>query len=206
MINPNSQNESVSVPTIPQAPLKPTPKEKEGGFWKETFRFALLVLFVVVPIRFFIAQPFVVNGASMSPTFTSGDYIIVDKISYNFQKPTRGDVVVFKYPLDPERDFIKRIIGLPNESIEINGATISIFNESNPNGINLDEKYLETKGAYGNSKNILGPEEYFVLGDNRSMSSDSRTWGSVPEKLIIGKAFLRLYPLHNISVFPGKIK
>lgn len=144
---------------------------KKENSWLDLIRFTLIAVSIVIPIRLWIAQPFIVSGASMEPTFDHGDYLIIDEFSYHFQKPQKDDVIVFRYPLDPKKFFIKRVIGLPGETIEVDGQTVT-----------------------------LAEGEYFVMGDNRSASSDSRVWGIVPEKLVIGRALLRLWPVNKAAV------
>ncbi|NCU28063.1 MAG: signal peptidase I [Candidatus Moranbacteria bacterium] len=168
-------------------------------------KYVVIAILIVIPIRIFIAQPFVVSGESMFPTFLDGDYLIVDEVSYHTGEPERGDVVIFKYPLDPKRFFIKRIIGLPNESIEVKDGIITIKNTSNPQGFTYPEPYLKQDFKDTFSYQTAN-DEYFVLGDNRARSSDSRYWGSLPKNLIIGRAFVRLLPLKDISYLPGNIK
>jgi len=172
----------------------------------EIIRFSIIALLIVVPIRMFIAQPFIVSGASMEQTFHTGEYLIVDQVSYYLQEPARGEVIVFRYPKEPSKFFIKRIIGLPGETVDINGSTVSITNEDHPEGFILDETYIKSmeKGTVLNEP--LGPREYFVMGDNRDESSDSRIWGVLQEERIIGRAFLRLFPPQEIGVFPGAIE
>ena len=170
----------------------------------ELVRFTFLVLIVVIPIRMFIAQPFIVSGQSMLPTFENGDYLIVDELSYRYSEPERGEVVVFKLPSDQKRFLIKRIIGLPGEVIVINGSRVSITKENNE-VIQLDENYInENFSAYGTWE--LQENEYFVMGDNRNNSSDSRSWGVLDEELIVGKTFLRLFPFTHFAVKPGQIE
>ena len=175
---------------------------KEG--W-DLLKFAVIALLIVIPIRMFIAQPFVVSGESMFPTFHDGEYLIVDELSYNLGRPSRGDVVVFHYPGDPKRFFIKRIIGLPNEKISINNGTVNIFNLENPNGFTLTEPYINESF---NTTEIYqtGEKEYFVMGDNRNRSSDSRSWGLLSSKLMVGRAYLRLLPIKEIDYLPGYYK
>lgn len=165
-------------------------------------KFAIIAAVIVIPIRMFIAQPFVVNGESMYPTFNDKEYLIVDEISYIINGADRGDVVIFKYPKDTSRFFIKRIIGMPNEKISIEKGEITIFNEENKNGFKLDEPYINEKFETSETY-ITGDDEYFVMGDNRNRSSDSRIWGILPQKLMIGRAYLRLLPIKNISYLPG---
>jgi len=188
--------------------------KKEGDFTKtkkflteawDLVKFAIIALAIVVPVRMFIAQPFVVSGESMFPTFNDGQYLIIDEISYILGTPHRGDVVIFRYPNDTKRFFIKRIIGMPNEKIIINNGEVIIVNKENKDGFILKEPYLneffDTTINYETKDN-----EYFVMGDNRNKSSDSRTWGKLPEKLIIGRAYLRLLPFKEISHLPGNYK
>ncbi len=175
--------------------------ENKENFIIETLKFSLIAILIVLPFRIFIAQPFLVSGASMSPNFETGHYLIVDQLSYNFTEPARGEVIVFKYPGDHKKFFIKRIIGLPNETVLIKSSKIFIKNEENPNGFELKEPYIKNLGN-NESEMSLGEDEYFVMGDNRPASSDSRTWGSLPKDLIIGRAFLRLFPFNQIEFFP----
>lgn len=179
----------------------PTNKE---SFW-ELVRFTVLAILIVIPIRVFIAQPFVVSGSSMVPTFHNAEYLIVDEISYRFKDPERNDVVIFRYPNDTKKFFIKRVIGLPNEIIDIKGSTVTITNSENKNGFVLSEPYV---GSISNNNTHfeLKDGEYFVMGDNRMQSSDSRYWGAVKEELIIGKAFLRLLPINKVDILPGEYK
>jgi len=172
------------------------------SFIWEIVKFSILAAIIVLPIRAFIAQPFIVNGRSMDPTFATGQYLIVDELSYRFKEPKRGDVIVLRYPRNPSKFFIKRIVGLPNETIEIKEGIVRIKTKTNPDGFQLTEPYVEFKKNDTITKE-LDNTEYFVMGDNRAESLDSRAWGSVPEKLIIGKAFLRLFPIASADVMPG---
>jgi len=174
------------------------------SFW-ELVRFALIAIIIVVPIRMFIAEPFVVSGSSMSPTFEDANYLIVDKLSYKMSNPERDDVVIFRYPKDQEKLFIKRVIGLPNETVDINGSSVTITKKNSKESLTLIEPYV--KNSANNTTHIeLKDDEYFVLGDNRSGSSDSRYWGAVKRKLMVGRVLLRLLPINKISVFPGYYK
>jgi signal peptidase I len=185
-------------------PTKSRLRKHADSAW-DFIKFAAIALAIVVPIRMFIAQPFVVSGESMVPTFQDGQYLIVDEISYITLGPHRGDVVIFKYPNDTTRFFIKRIIGLPNETIDIKGDVVKIMNKENPEGFTLTENYVnENFSATGTYK--TGPNEYFVMGDNRNRSSDSRTWGVLPRKLMIGRAYLRLLPFKDVAYLPGAMK
>ena len=180
--------------------MEETNKPNQG--W-ELFRFAVIAFFVILFTRLFIAQPFIVSGPSMSPTFENADYLIIDEISYYLNEPKRYDVVVFRYPKDTKKFFIKRIIGLPNEVLEIEGSKVTVINSEYPQGLTLDDSFVENKSE--NSMSIkLREDEYFVMGDNRSASSDSRYWGPVTRNLVVGKAFARLWPIKNMEIYPGK--
>lgn len=160
---------------------------------------------IVFPIRAYVAQPFFVRGDSMAPNFHDGEYLIIDELSYNtgLRSPRRGDVVVFRYPRDPSQYYIKRIIGLPGEKIVINNNKIVIYNDQFPGGLQLNEQqYLPaTDYTAGDVSAALKENQFFVLGDNREHSSDSRLWGTVSRELIIGRAWLRLYPVAKAATF-----
>ncbi|MCR4334692.1 MAG: signal peptidase I [Patescibacteria group bacterium] len=177
--------------------------ENKSQFLKEVIQFVLIVLIVVLPIRFFIAQPFVVSGESMDSTFNNGNYLIVDELSYRFSNPKRGDVVIFKYPYDQKRYLIKRLIGLPLETVKMKSGIITIENQDGE--FVLSEPYIDSKNnlLYGDLEVILQDDEYFVLGDNRIASSDSRIWGNLSKNLIIGRPIIRLFPFNSIEVLPG---
>ncbi len=164
------------------------------SFSWEISKIIIFALLIVAPVRYFLFQPFIVKGASMESNFYSGDYLIIDEISYRFEKPERGDVIVFRYPKDPSQRFIKRIIGLPNETVEINNEEIIIQTTDGITQILDESKYLSSRPLLGMDTVKLNPNEYFVLGDNRQYSSDSRIWGPVDKKYIIGKVFLRVFP------------
>lgn len=182
----------------------PMPEEKSENFFTELLKFALIAVVVVVPIRLFIAQPFIVSGASMYPTFENGEYLIVDELSYHLGDPSRGDVIIFRYPRNPTEFFIKRVIGLPGETVRIQRGAVSV-ETTNGEVLNIAEPYVVNEGNGGNLSVTLTEEEYFVLGDNRPESSDSRVWGTLPRENIVGRAFVRLLPLQQFSVFPGSV-
>jgi len=168
----------------------------------ETAQVIIVSLVIVFLVRTYLVQPFLVKGASMEPTFQDGNYLIIDEISYRVHPPQRGAVIVFKYPKDPQQYFIKRIIGLPNERLEIKDQKLTVFNDQNPNGMTLDETYLLSGDITKGDETIqLNSNEYFVLGDNRPASSDSRYWGPVASDLIVGKVWLRAWPLNEVSVY-----
>ena len=172
------------------------------GLLKDLFTLALLIVIVVIPIRLFFASPFVVDGESMHPTFENLDYLIVDELVYDFSSPARGDVVVFRYPLNPSVFYIKRIIGLPGETVSINRGQVTI---TKPDGteLTLAEPYVVNEDATYSKSVTLGRNEYFVMGDNRPNSSDSRVWGPLPAKNIIGRVDLRILPLVHAGFSPG---
>ncbi len=172
--------------------------------------YTLVALAVALFIRFFIAAPYVVSGASMEPVFDNWHYLIVDRVSYRLSDPQRGDVVVFNMPGDSGRALIKRIIGLPGETIILfgDGPGVTIINEEHPEGLTIDEPYLDPTNLGGatDMRVNLGANQYFVLGDNRRVSSDSRIWGALPRQDIVGRALLRLYPLDKLGVLPGEVR
>lgn len=171
----------------------------------EIVRFSLIAILIVIPIRMFIAQPFIVSGASMDDTFHSGEYLIVDQLSYYFKQPTRGDVIVFRYPRDPSKFFIKRVIGLPGDTITIESAQVRITNTDHPDGFILEEPYIKSMASAPRMTEILGDREYFVMGDNRDQSSDSRSWGVLQEERIVGRALVRLFPPTETGYLPGSV-
>lgn len=176
-----------------------------GGAVREILTFIVLAVVIVVPIRFFIAQPFVVEGESMHPTFESGDYLVVDELTYHLSEPKRGDVVIFRYPGDPSVFYIKRIIGLPGETVHVDHGKTSISKKDGSTVI-LNETYVVAEDATYTLDSTLGNDQYFVMGDNRPRSSDSRVWGPLPRGDMVGRAFIRLLPVTGIGMLPGAIK
>jgi len=178
---------------------------RAGEFWGfiwETAKIIIISLAIIVPVRYYLVQPFFVKGASMEDNFHDGDYLLIDEISYRFNPPIRGDVVVFRYPENPSQFFIKRIIALPGETIQIKDNKVFIYNSDSPKGIVLGELYLSSgQQTSGEHFVKLDNSEYFVLGDNRLQSSDSRRWGTLDKKFITGKAFIRLWPFNKITKF-----
>lgn len=172
------------------------------GLLKDLFTLVFLIVVVVIPIRTFIASPFIVDGDSMHPTFENLDYLIIDELIYNFKTPSRGEVIVFRYPNNPSVFYIKRVIGLPNETVSINRGAVTITTADGEK-ITLAEPYIVNEDATYTKNISLYPEEYFVMGDNRPNSSDSRIWGPLPKKDIIGRVDLRLLPIKNMGFSPG---
>ena len=175
-------------------------KNSNSNFWLDLGKLFLLSLVIVIPFRLYIAQPFIVDGASMDPTFKNGQYLIVDEVTYHFDDPERGSVLIFRYPRDPSKFFIKRVIGLPGDTLLIRNGEVTIKNVEYPEGMTLREPYVKfTKND--NLTITLGSNEYFVMGDNRLGSADSRIWGPVERENIIGRPFIRFYPF---DIFPGQ--
>lgn len=169
------------------------------GLW-EILEVVLIASITVFLIRTFLVQPFLVSGASMEPNFSDGNYLLVDEITYRLREPERGEVIVFRYPLDKSLFFIKRIIGLPGERVVAENGEIRIF--AGAEEINLDEHYLPPGLKANDTFDIkLGAEQYFVLGDNRYHSFDSRNWGAIGRKDIVGLTRLRVLPVTEFNLF-----
>ena len=167
--------------------------------------YTIVAVGLALLIRFFIAAPYIVSGASMEPTFYNYHYLIIDRVSYRLGEPQRGDVIVFDLPQDTSRALIKRVIGLPGETVVVKGSTVSIKNAANPEGFTLSEPYLDPNdfGGISDITVTLDEGQFFVLGDNRRVSADSRVWGTLPREDIVGRVFLRLYPFTQLGIFPG---
>lgn len=171
------------------------------GSVKEFVKFLVIASAIALPVRYFVAQPFIVRGASMHPTFETNEYLIIDELSYFFREPERGEVVVFRYPFDPRQYFIKRIIGLPGERVEIADGVVRITSDGSSKGEPLEEFYLpDGVRTDGDVSVILNAGDYFVLGDNRSQSSDGRIWGALPRGLIVGRAIFRAWPVSRFGL------
>lgn len=173
----------------------------------EIIKFLAPIVIVVFVVRTYIAQPFIVDGESMAPNFHTGHYLIIDEISYRFHEPKRGDVIVLKYPLDTSRYFLKRIVGIPGDRVIIKDGKVTIANAEYPKGYVVNEPYHnQVTFPAGQFKDVtLGEDEYFAMGDNRAGSSDSRSWGILPRKDIVGRASLRLFPIKQAGVTPASI-
>jgi signal peptidase I len=179
----------------------------------EVFEIALVAVGAVYVVRTFLIQPFLVSGSSMVPNFQDGNYVLVDELTYHIRQPERGDVVVFHDPQDWSTYFIKRVIGLPGEKLVINKNVITVFNAAHPDGLALDESYLPS-GTPISSDNCDGGDvisgvctytiassTYLTLGDNRPESYDSRSWGPLPAKNIVGLVRVRLWPIDEVTAF-----
>lgn len=190
-----------------------------GSFLLEIVKVFVLALVIITPIRIFLFQPFFVQGASMEPNFKDGQYLIINELGYketdiglgdkqmfsvgSFKELKRGDVVVFRYPKDPKQFFIKRVVALPGEKIKTSENKVYIFNKENPEGFVLDESDYLSKGIItpGDVIQQLNENEYFVMGDNRSYSHDSRAWGPLDKEFIVGKVLLRAWPFNEAAVY-----
>ena len=171
-------------------------------FAGELIHVVVISLAIIIPIRYFLIQPFYVNGASMEPSFYDHEYLIIDEISYRFGDPTRGDIIVFRYPNDPSQFFIKRIIGLPGERVVIGGGVVRIYAPGDAQGQVLNESsYLGMAATAGTKDITLGEDEYFLMGDNRAASLDSRVFGPVPREFIVGRVWFRGWPPEKIHFF-----
>jgi len=194
--------------------------EQNESFWSVMFRYlkrylagaglallefikvAVLAGITIALVRYFLFKPFYVKGASMEPNFFDHEYLIIDELSYRFHNPSRGDVIVFRYPNNPKEYFLKRIVGLPGERIKIAANQITIYNESNPEGLVLEEKYLSDDILTEGEKIVsLNNNQFYVMGDNRPNSFDSRRFGPVDANLIVGRTWLRGWPLNRLQIF-----
>jgi len=198
-------DDDVYAPSVDYNNLPNTPgvKHPQGiGAHIVDFIQTLVVFGAIFAIIYlFIAQPHKVSGTSMVPTFHHGDYILTDKISYRFNKPKRGDVIVLKNPRDESQDFIKRIIGLPGDTVRVENDRVYV------NGNLLEEKYLPAgrptaAGSFFHEGEDIkvAQDHYIVFGDNREHSSDSREWGPITSEEIIGRVFFRYWPLNSFGI------
>lgn len=169
-------------------------------FVAEIVQIAVLALAIILPVRYFLIQPFVVKGASMEPNFYDSEYLIIDELTFHFRNPERGEIVVFRPPQHTDQYYIKRVIGLPGETVEIRNGVITIYNAENPNGFALTETYI-SEVTEGRDRRTLGPDEYYVMGDNRDASLDSRYFGAVPRDNLVGRVWVRGLPLDRASTF-----
>ena len=180
------------------------PRAKAASFLFELIQVAAISLAIILPVRYYLVQPFYVKGASMEPNFYDHEYLIIDELSYRFHEPIRGDIVVFRYPHDPSQYFIKRVIGLPGETVEFKDGKVKVYNDTHPNGLVLNEMiYLDQDfTAAGSEKTFtIKPHEYFLMGDNRAASLDSRYFGPVDRAAIVGRVWVRGYPFDRWQHF-----
>ena len=194
---------------LEKAPISQDGKWKSIG--KELLIFALFAVGIVLPFRMYIAEPYLVDGRSMDPTFATGDYLIVDKISDRNGTPARNSVVIFNATNagNPKTNFIKRIIGLPGETIIMNDNIVTIVNKEHPLGFNPDQSYVthfcEATNCIKSFEKTLGNDEYFVMGDNRAESFDSRYWGPLSKQYVLGKPIVRLFGVQGWGRIPVPI-
>lgn len=188
--------------------LKPfawwTEPNAQGGktLARELVEFALLVVLVVLPFRYFVAEPYIVSGVSMSDTFETGHYLIINKFWHKLSDPHRGDVLVFRSPVEPDKYYIKRVIALPGETITINRSTVTI-QTADGETMTLEEPYTSNP-TFADIDVTLTEGEYFMMGDNRAQSFDSRAWGPLDESLIRGEPVMRLFPFAEVHTMPGR--
>lgn len=193
-------------PIINQEPGDEVPEVREigligkiGSFLLEFVKIAVLAGITIGLVRYFLFKPFYVKGQSMEPSFEERDYLIIDELSYRFREPQRGDVVVFHY--QPTNDyFLKRIIGLPGERLKIDGNKVVVYNDAHPQGKVLPEAYL-TEPTTGSINITLGQDQYFVMGDNRDASFDSRRFGAIDREDIVGRVWVRGWPFSRVTTF-----
>ncbi|MDO8626558.1 MAG: signal peptidase I [Candidatus Magasanikbacteria bacterium] len=168
----------------------------------EFLKVAIIAGVTIVAVRYFLFKPFYVKGASMEPNFYDHEYLIIDELTYRFDEPARGDVVVFRYPENPKEYFLKRIVGLPGERIKVSAGKVTAYNTAHPEGVEIQESYLpDNLITIGEKFWVLGDNQYFVLGDNRMNSFDSRRFGPVDRNALVGRAWLRGWPLPRIQKF-----
>lgn len=189
-------------------------ENKDGKNLRKTFflfvfdliKLVALAFIIVWPIHRFVFQPFYVSGPSMEPNFYNNDYLIIEKVTYYFRDPSRGEVIIFQSPVNPKDHLIKRVIGLPNEKLVIERGQILVYNRQFSQGLALTEKYLAVGTATPGQITIeLKEDEYYVLGDNRNMSLDSRSFGPIKEKDITGRAWFRGLPIKNLGLIKAPI-
>jgi len=174
-------------------------------FFLELIKIAVLAGITIGLVRYFIFKPFYVEGQSMDPTFHEKEYLIIDEITYRFNEPKRGEVIVFRAPTVEKDYYLKRVIGLPGERVKVEDDKVIVYNNDNSTGVLLEEIYLENVPTPGQTTITLGPDEYFVMGDNRKASFDSRRFGPIKKADIIGRAWLRGWPVDRITLFEAPV-
>lgn len=184
------------------APVAQPPRSFVSKLFGNILYFGIAIL-LALGVQHYIFRPFIVSGSSMDPSFKNGDYLIVDELSYDFRTPERGEVIIFKAPPEPTKYYIKRIIGLPGDTVKIEGTTVTIVDKAHPQGFSLSEQFI-THPQIGSLSFTVPAGQYFVMGDNRAGSFDSRSWGAVPAENIRGRALMRLLPFQSIAYIPGK--
>lgn len=194
-------SKTMNTPELPVTDS--SPKESIKSYLWDIVKYFVIAFIITLPIKMFIAQPFVVSGTSMVPTFEDKDYLIVDELSYHLRTPLRGEVIVFRFPQNPEKYYIKRIVGLPGETVDVRSEGVYVSTgTSTP--LHVDDSFIHYPGGPATGKTTLKEGEYFVMGDNRAGSSDSRYWGAVTKNLIIGRVYVRVYPFSEAGYLPGE--
>lgn len=198
----SNKDEAIGEQLSHLKPIEASPAHDFFDFLFELLKTGVIVVIFALLIRYFAIQPFIVDGSSMLPNYTDKEYLLAEKISYLIGDPGRGDVIVFQYPKNPSLNYIKRIIGLPGETVEINNDQIKVINSAHPNGLILTETYIPkdslTEVTQANGLKVtLKDNEFFVLGDNREHSSDSREWGILPRSNILGRSWLSIAKLNS---------
>lgn len=171
-----------------------------GLFFLELIKVALLAGITIALVRYFLFKPFYVKGESMEPTYLAKEYLIIDELSYRFREPVRGEVIVFRAPVAEKDFYLKRIIALPGERVKVEENKVIVFNSEHPQGILVEEEYL-VEETPGDVSYTLGPDEYFVLGDNRDASFDSRRFGPITKDVIVGRTWIRGWPVNRVEFF-----
>lgn len=172
-----------------------------AAFVLEIVQIGALALAIIIPVRYFLVQPFIVKGESMEPNFHDSEYLIIDELTFRFREPIRGEIVVFHPPgADDSQYYIKRVIGLPGETVEVKDGDVIIYNEEYPNGFTLEETYLD-EYTPGRDRRVVGLDEYYLMGDNRDASLDSRAFGTVPKSNVVGRVWIRGLPIEKIGTF-----
>jgi signal peptidase I len=172
-------------------------------FLVEFLETAIIIGLIAFVIRFFLIQPFVVEGASMEPNFHNNDYLLIEKVTERLGEPERGDVIVFRYPNNPKINYIKRIIGVPGDKITIKDGVLKIAPAGSSEEKIVNESYIPSNlKTSGNLEITINKDEFFVLGDNRDNSSDSREWGILPKQNIIGRAWIIVLPTSDFGTVP----
>lgn len=184
--------------------MEPTAMQPRSRLWIfiENILYFGAAIGLALLIQAYVVRPFIVSGNSMDPNIKNGEYLIIDQVSYRFREPSRGDVVVFRAPPEPTKFYIKRIIGIPGDTVDIKGSEVTITNKEHPDGLKLKESFI-THQSSDTTRTTVPEGTYFVMGDNRSGSYDSRGWGVLPEASIRGRALLRLLPLTAIDYLPA---
>jgi len=169
-------------------------------FFLELIKIVILAGVTIGVVRYFLFKPFYVKGQSMEPNYYEKDYLIIDELSYRFREPQRGEVIVFEAPVNNRDYYLKRILGLPGERIKIEDSKVIVYNDEHPQGVVVEEFYLD-ENTIGSVMQTIGPDQYFVMGDNRDSSYDSRRFGPINEGAIVGRTVLRGWPFTRISKF-----